>query len=343
MSHNFSLELPPDDMMDFRIKSTIGGALIVLIAFTPFFVSHLLQQRYLMAVISLGIIFIWLYNGINSYRGNCNPAIIFFSWVSLATIVTVVSYIHLGTHVAFWSYPAILTFYFMLPMLWAVIANLIFLVAIYWVTWSGFEFEVFIRFAVTTICVSAFTCGITRVIDKQKRALIDLSQTDSLTGALNRNSLRSKLDSQISNLSTTGVTATIAAIDIDNFKSVNDSFGHHIGDQVIVGVSQYLDANSRQADNLFRMGGEEFLLIFENLDLPSAEKIAQKLCDGVAAQRFAQGQRVTISIGLAGLEENETASDWLIRCDKALYDAKQSGRNRVSSTQAQNEFLPLTP
>lgn len=331
MSKNTSLELPTNFLTDFRIKSTIGVALILLVAITPFSINNLFQGRFLVSIGSLMVTITCLYIGISSYRGKYNANIILLIWAPLTSGFYILTFVFQDLYITYWSYPAILSFYFMLPMGRAIIGNAIFLCAAYLIAWSSIDTEIFTRFITTTICVSAFSCMFISVIDKQKKTLIEFTQTDVLTGVLNRASLRVRLDNHIISRRNLGSTATLATVDIDHFKKINDRYGHHVGDQVLIGVSKYLCDNTREVDELFRIGGEEFLLIFKNRNLENATHVATELCRGIAAFEFIKDHQVTISIGLAELTQNETANEWLIRSDKALYAAKHSGRNRICS------------
>ena len=316
-------------LVDFRIKSTIGIALIVLIAITPFSLNNILQERYFIAIGSLLVTLTCLYIGISSYIGKYNSTIILLTWTPIVCVFYAFSFIEQGFYVTYWSYPAILTFCFMLPMRKAIFATVCFLCTAYVISWPSIELGIFTRYAMTTISVAAFSWMFIGVIDKQKRVLVESTQTDSLTGLLNRASLPSRLDSHIALNRKLGTAATLATIDIDHFKKINDGFGHNTGDQVLVAVSQYLRDNTRRVDELFRIGGEEFLLIFGDQNLEGTKQAAIQLCEGIAASEFLEDHPVTVSIGLAQLKSDENANEWMVRSDTALYAAKYSGRNRI--------------
>ncbi|MEM8546699.1 MAG: GGDEF domain-containing protein, partial [Pseudomonadota bacterium] len=115
----------------------------------------------------------------------------------------------------------------------------------------------------------------------------------------------------------------------DHFKHINDRHGHAAGDQVLVGLVGVVRQRIRAVDTLFRIGGEEFLVIVENADTETAKKLAEDLRVLVEAAGLLDDCSVTISVGVAQLGAGETSDDWLRRGDDALYAAKRAGRNCV--------------
>ena len=118
-------------------------------------------------------------------------------------------------------------------------------------------------------------------------------------------------------------------MDLDHFKSINDSYGHDVGDEVLAEVSVLLRSRLRASDQVFRMGGEEFLAILHHTDLLGAERVGRELCDLIAGSTIVPQQQVTISGGVAVLSQGESWTEWLKRADECLYRAKRQGRNRV--------------
>ncbi len=120
-------------------------------------------------------------------------------------------------------------------------------------------------------------------------------------------------------------------IDIDYFKSVNDKYGHNIGDFVIVEISKLLQNNIRQTDTIGRWGGEEFIIILPNTNNIQAKNLAEKLRIIVANNYFVEVGTKTISVGVSTSLENDTKDSIIERADSALYKAKNTGRNKVVS------------
>lgn len=121
----------------------------------------------------------------------------------------------------------------------------------------------------------------------------------------------------------------LLVMDLDHFKQINDRFGHHVGDQVLVAFVELIMRCSRKQDRLFRFGGEEFLLLLPNTEAEGLRAAAQNLLSRVANELESPGGPVTVSIGGAILHGGEHWESWLQRADECLYRAKSEGRNRA--------------
>jgi len=119
-------------------------------------------------------------------------------------------------------------------------------------------------------------------------------------------------------------------LDLDHFKKVNDIHGHAVGDQTLKRVTEIINLRIRVTDSLYRIGGEEFVVVLEGADLHHAAHLAEQLRTLVHANELVPDQAVTISLGVAELKEGETPNDWVHRADAALYRAKDAGRNSTS-------------
>ena len=167
--------------------------------------------------------------------------------------------------------------------------------------------------------------------ERQRR----LAQYDELTGLLNRRSLSEQLELVWSRLHEADRTLSLLMIDLDHFKSVNDTYGHTSGDEVLRKLGEILQGVSRQNDLAARYGGEEFCLVLPDTDSAEARAAAERVCRELEAQSFEPENgvalRITCSVGVASVTATDkTPIDVLERADNALYTAKESGRNRVS-------------
>jgi two-component system cell cycle response regulator len=164
---------------------------------------------------------------------------------------------------------------------------------------------------------------------------IEMAITDGLTGLHNRRYMESHLGSLVEQASARGKPLTVLVLDIDYFKSVNDTYGHDAGDDVLREFAIRVRKSIRGIDLACRYGGEEFVIVMPETDMAVAATVAERLRRRIATEPFPieQGARaieVTISIGLASLDgEDDTAQTMLRRADQALYRAKRDGRNRV--------------
>jgi diguanylate cyclase (GGDEF)-like protein len=168
-----------------------------------------------------------------------------------------------------------------------------------------------------------------RELDAKNQALAVLSLTDRLTGLCNRRRLDQVLSAEWRRAQRYGTPFSVVMIDLDNFKDVNDTFGHAVGDAVLVRVADILLAVVRETDVVGRFGGEEFLLICPETAVDDARTLAEALRRELQDTDFPVVGRITASFGLADYEADPGPAALVARADEAMYRAKQSGRNQV--------------
>jgi diguanylate cyclase len=169
-------------------------------------------------------------------------------------------------------------------------------------------------------------------LGRQKRELLALSRTDSLTGLLNHGAWKDQLEIEFQRCQRQQQGGAIALIDIDHFKTINDTYGHVAGDIVLRQLSKMLKQNLRATDVAGRYGGDEFCVLLPDLPLNSAAAAMDALRDRFATLGYEQSPALTVSlsIGLAAFNPaHADATLWLNDADQALYEAKTTGRNRV--------------
>jgi len=162
----------------------------------------------------------------------------------------------------------------------------------------------------------------------------ELAELDELTGSFNRRCIMRMLDDTIARARRVKTSCSIALIDLDWFKRINDAYGHPTGDEVLRTFAITVFANIRTIDRFGRYGGEEFLLVLPDTPDDSAMRMLDRLRAIIAEldwSAFSPGMQVTISAGIATLKPDETPETFLARADSALYAAKARGRNRVAS------------
>ena len=166
------------------------------------------------------------------------------------------------------------------------------------------------------------------------RRIEELAELDELTGAFNRRCIMRMLEEEISRAVRHQAPCSIALIDLDHFKRINDAYGHPTGDEVLRTFAITTFANIRTIDRFGRYGGEEFLLVLPDTAEESAARMLDRLRAIIAEldwSAFSPGMRLTMSAGVATLRPNETSDNFLARADGALYAAKARGRNRITS------------
>lgn len=168
-------------------------------------------------------------------------------------------------------------------------------------------------------------------LDKVRRE----ARTDALTHLPNRRSFDETLDLQLQQADPTAHPLSLAIIDVDRFKRINDELGHVFGDRVLRSIAEVLSRNVKGKDVLARFGGEEFALLLPETEVTGAAQLAEQLRDAVERIRIKRtdsGQvvsNITVSCGVTRLLAGDTAASFVERADSALYEAKNQGRNRV--------------
>lgn len=156
-----------------------------------------------------------------------------------------------------------------------------------------------------------------------------LSITDPLTQLFNRLRINQILDQEMARSSRYGGALSVIMIDLDNFKQVNDNYGHLIGDEVLKQTAQLLKSILREHDAIARWGGEEFLIVCPQTPLTQAKQVAEKLRTVIENAVFPEVDKVTCSLGVASYTIDDTRDLFVGRADRALYKAKSLGRNQV--------------
>lgn len=154
---------------------------------------------------------------------------------------------------------------------------------------------------------------------------------DGLTHVYNRNKFDEILEEELKNVKRYDFPLSIALLDIDKFKNFNDTYGHLIGDEVLVTMAQTLNHNIRETDVFARWGGEEFVILFKNTSVNIAKEVSEKLKDKIEENEHPTAGKITASFGVTEYRNEDTSESIFKRCDEALYIAKENGRNRVES------------
>ena len=175
--------------------------------------------------------------------------------------------------------------------------------------------------------------GVTRDISERKvfeAELRNLAVTDTLTGVWNRRHGTELLAADLS-ARRPGQALSLLMLDIDHFKTINDTFGHQAGDHVLIEIASRLRRSLRGSDMVARWGGEEFVVLLRDCALPDALRLAEDIRAAIAELPFGAMGSLTVSVGVAEARAGEDLTTWLERADQALYRAKRSGRNEVAA------------
>lgn len=316
---------------DFLLKSTYGCSLVASLLLTPFVLNNFIQGRYYVAVLSLTVVVFCIINIYSCYRNRYHEELNLYLLTPALSIAIIVAVYKLGIAGSYWAFLGVLSYYFILPEKKAWIANVVFIAIITPVSWSVLEPAVLIRFITALVGVGIFAFLSMREVSKQHYMLIDYASSDSLTGVYNRSLLQMHLEQAIFQSNRTNTPMTIFMIDIDHFKKVNDEYGHAVGDAVLESLGQFLKTYFRESDMVFRVGGEEFLILIHNTDVSKGCDVAEKMRGKIERLSLIPDQTVTVSVGVSGLQSEMDWKEWMKYGDDNLYRAKANGRNQVAA------------
>lgn len=175
------------------------------------------------------------------------------------------------------------------------------------------------------------------ILDEPLRRALDYEEVyeqasrDPLTGLENRRVFEQRIGPLIERACRHKCPMTLASMDLDRFKQINDSLGHSAGDKALLRVARTMAAMVRNSDLLVRMGGDEFVLVLSDTDAEAAKNLSERLCRAVEQLdiRSSEGVKLGISIGLVEWQNKMTLKEWLMRADEALYQAKATGKSKV--------------
>ena len=173
-------------------------------------------------------------------------------------------------------------------------------------------------------------------LKKELEKSTELIRVDSLTGVLNRKGMNEALEKAEAIMRRTQKSFCVSLIDIDNFKKLNDSLGHHAGDKALIHLAETVKSSLRPQDTLARYGGEEFVVILSDTEIENAVNVMSRVQRELAKNTFIHEEHkltITFSCGVAQVKEGMNAQEALIKADQAMYTAKQTGKNRVVGSQ----------
>lgn len=314
---------------DYRAKATRSVALAALMLLLPFTLIALYRELYIVAFGGTYIISVLVINTQLVARGRDHEPLTLYGLVPGGVVCMALAFLVDGNMASIWCFPSVLACYCMLGHRKAMIANAMILSVAVPMMWWTLDTISSARFTASLAAVSLFASILVREIDAQQQRLKYQLDHDPLTGLLNRTSLKRRLKSAIDAFQNRSEPATLLAIDLDHFKRVNDRYGHDTGDLVLCEVARLLKQHATDNGMVFRLGGEEFLVLLCDLDRGGALLQAELIRAAIADAPILQGHPVTVSIGVASLLVADDRQSWTQRSDSRLYAAKRAGRNQV--------------
>ncbi len=257
------------------------------------------------------------------------PNVMMAAFVGALMLAIGLSLLDRGMGGALWAFPGILLINFISTRRPARIFTAIFMVYVSGLLFYTLDPQLAVRAVIALIVTALLTHIFLGIIDTLHSKLVDLSIMDPMTGALNRRQIDPILEEAIERKRRSNTPASLLVLDVDNFKSVNDNYGHAVGDHVLIELVKLLKRRARRLDKLFRMGGEEFVLFLPDTDAKGAASLAEDVRLAVEKADLIEGRVVTISIGIGEIEHGESIDEWIKRGDDALFEAKNNGRNQT--------------
>jgi diguanylate cyclase (GGDEF)-like protein len=312
---------------DMRLAMILLFAVITVLGISPFAVARALNGEWAVFALDVGLIVMMVANAS-------------FAWVTgrvaLVGIVNAVGVTAacallagpLGTAGLFWAYTLILANFMLAPRPLATACGLV-TVAAMLASGNLQGTLATTAFVVSAALVMLYSFIFAKLTDVQREQLHRLATRDPLTGVANRRSMEIELADALRLHHARGESATLAVLDLDHFKLVNDQHGHEAGDRVLVAFADRVQDCIRKRDRLFRFGGEEFVLLLPGADHAGARVALEKIRHAVASETFGPGLAVTASVGASLLRHDDDWPAWLARADAALFRAKREGRDRV--------------
>lgn len=317
-----------DVMANYRNRIIIPVGMTALVLLTIFSVNNLLQGRFDIGLVILFAQAVLLVGVLALRRGKPSP--VPFGVVVVLMLVSVLfAVVRQGILGAFWGYPVMLICYFMLSRRLALLFSLAIIVTLtlFVAHWVSFELStrVFATLLLTVIMINI----VLNVMGELQEALMRQALTDPLTGSFNRRRMEQTLEHMVEQGKRRTPNNVMLMIDIDHFKAINDRLGHEAGDQVLRQIVAVINGRKRVVDMLFRIGGEEFIILLLDTNTTDAFAVADDLRLRVGQAPMLQDQKVTVSVGICAQRAGQSADEWIRCADTAMYRAKRNGRNRV--------------
>lgn len=310
-------------------------SLLAAIAILVFTVIRIVQQDYVMVMIDLGIlatmlfVFGWTYFKHNVVVGS-------YLFILFALVGVIVTIYQKGESQILWAFPTTIMTFYIVSLRLAAFFSVVMLLAVSATLYNvelNHPLSIFaVTFPLTTLLVGVSVNHLNHA-NKQLRKMV---KHDVLTGVLNRLAFNERVESLVNLQQRHPSALCLMIFDLDNFKVINDTRGHLVGDDVLIEFTQLIESRLRKTDEFYRYGGEEFVLIPYGESIDDAQAFAEILRQLIAESSLYQDYQLTVSCGVAQYCHGETVERWLERADKALYQAKNTGKNTVCAAEPSN-------
>ncbi len=301
----------------------MGLSLTYAICVGIFAAIRLFNQEWVVGVLDVVLALFGLYVFVVVWqtRNTTFPA---YAIAIISVVGTIATIILKGENQIFWAYPSVALMFYLLPtkqalILWSIAAVVILGLLIDLPTIK------LVSIAMTLFITSFFCHLFSSKMYQQHDRLRNIANEDVLTKVKNRRAFNQ--DTELLKASDTVESAIL--FDLDNFKKINDYFGHAKGDEVLKQASQLVKGWMQVPGNLYRIGGDEFAILCQGQNFNHAYQLASQIHESFNASELHEQHGITLSMAVAQKESDESIREWLSRLDSALYKAKKSGRNQI--------------
>ena len=301
---------------------------MIICAILPFGIYRFIESQWLigLADISVCILLLLLITYMRTTGSTYLPKLM-FSIVCLS-MMNITVYLN-GANQIYWCFPTLVIVFYLLPPRIAFTLCVLGLGILFMVISLELSILEHTKIVVTIFLTLFVSLVFSQSKHTQQRKLRQMAIEDPLTGLGNRYALSKQLEQSISLSNRTQQPVCAILFDVDHFKKINDNYGHDMGDQVLQTLAKLFKQRVRASDSLFRLGGEEFLLVAEATELKDACELADSFRELIARSEIVEGLKTTLSAGVAQFIPGNSIEQWLKQADDALYKAKNAGRNQV--------------
>lgn len=307
----------------FSLLATIVSSIILI----PYSLYHLVVGNHHLSLMALASILLFITSYLFIVKIKIRHDFIVWPIPLGIVILATFALYEIGIAASYWIFPATLSLYLILKYRAALIFSaLLFILSVIVLIINNIGLDIIVRFSSAIVILNIFFGTFVYAIEYQRELLNLLAIKDPLTGLLNRSTLYELLNNAQHRHNRNGTPSSILSLDLDHFKNINDQFGHQAGDQTLVNLATLFKSSLRGNDSIFRVGGEEFLILLDNTNIKEAENIAEQIRVSIEDSHLVL---TTSSLGCSQSVLNGEVEDWIKLSDKALYKAKRDGRNQV--------------
>jgi diguanylate cyclase (GGDEF)-like protein len=313
---------------DFRFAVVSLFSVVAIAGVLPFSIYRFASGNSIAGAVDLGIVLSILGGAVHAWRGG-DVARVGLLIVIACTGGCVTIGALTGLPGLLWTYPVLLANYLLVSPGRALVVSIL-AVGLSVLLDRGLHAGMLMTtYATTASVVSAFSYIFAHRTERQRARLQALATRDPLTGAYNRRAMDHELALAVEAHRRHGAPFALVLLDLDEFKRINDAHGHEAGDAVLVELTRLLQRHFRKLDRIYRLGGEEFVVLLSGAETRSLAAVCESLRARIERDLRHGDAAITVSAGVAALGKDETPTQWLARADAALYRAKGAGRNRV--------------